>query len=413
LYKSEESGRHTMRSVYTVTQVNAYIKNMFTQDYMLQAILVKGEISNCKYHSSGHIYFTLKDEKGTIACVMFAGNRNGLNFRLAEGQQVVVGGSIDVYERDGKYQLYAKQIVLDGAGLLYEKFARLKQELLERGMFAPEYKKTIPKFVTRLGVVTAPTGAAVQDIINITRRRNPFVQIILYPAVVQGEQAAASIVNGIRALEQLGVDIMIVGRGGGSMEDLWAFNEEIVAQAVFDCSVPIISAVGHETDTTIIDYVADLRAPTPSAAAELAVYEYQQFDSRLAVLKDRMKRQMTIRCNDYRGRTNHYQVRLKYLSPSNQIREKRTLALKLEEKLQNSMESMLLGKRHELELFIEKLKGLSPLEKLNQGFSFVSDTDGKAIKDVDAVALHQSLRIQVRNGELTAEVTGKEKREWK
>ena len=413
MYKSEESGRHTMRSVYTVTQVNAYIKNMFTQDYMLQAILVKGEISNCKYHSSGHIYFTLKDEKGTIACVMFAGNRNGLNFRLAEGQQVVVGGSIDVYERDGKYQLYAKQIVLDGAGLLYEKFARLKQELLERGMFAPEYKKPIPKFVTRLGVVTAPTGAAVQDIINITRRRNPFVQIILYPAVVQGEQAAASIVNGIRALEQLGVDIMIVGRGGGSMEDLWAFNEEIVAQAVFDCSVPIISAVGHETDTTIIDYVADLRAPTPSAAAELAVYEYQQFDSRLTVLKDRMKRQMVIQCNDYRGRTNHYQVRLKYLSPSNQIREKRTLALKLEEKLQNSMESMLLGKRHELELFIEKLKGLSPLEKLNQGFSFVSDTDGKAIKDVDAVALHQSLRIQVRNGELTAEVTGKEKREWK
>ena len=402
-----------MRSVYTVAQVNTYIKNMFTQDYMLQSIFVRGEISNCKYHSSGHIYFTLKDEKGTIACVMFAGNRSGLSFRLAEGQQVVVGGSIDVYERDGKYQLYARQIVLDGAGLLYEKFAALKQELLERGMFAPEYKKPIPKFVKRLGVVTAPTGAAVQDIINITRRRNPFVQIILYPAIVQGEQAAPSIVNGIRALEQMGVDVMIVGRGGGSMEDLWAFNEEIVAQAVFDCSVPIISAVGHETDTTIIDYVSDLRAPTPSAAAELAVFEYHQLESRMNTMAENLKRGMIRQCNRSRAQLTQYQMRLKYLSPANQIREKRTYALKLEEKLQMRMEALVLAKRHELELYIEKLKGLSPLEKLNQGFSFVSDTEGKAIKDVEQVSLHQTLRIQVKNGELTAEVTGKERREWK
>ena len=380
---------------------------------MLQAVLVRGEISNCKYHSSGHIYFTLKDEKGTIACVMFAGNRNGLNFRLTEGQQVIVGGSVDVYERDGKYQLYAKQIVLDGAGLLYERFARLKQDLMERGMFAPEYKKPIPKYIKRLGVVTAPTGAAVQDIINITRRRNPFVQIILYPAIVQGEQAAASIVNGIRALEQQQVDVMIVGRGGGSMEDLWAFNEEIVAQAVFDCNIPIISAVGHETDTTIIDYVSDLRAPTPSAAAELAVYEYHQLDSQLSGAKEQLKRRMLSKCNVYRSTVNHQQVRLKYLNPVNQIREKRTYALKLEEKLQMLMENKLIANRHELELYIEKLKGLSPLEKLNQGFSYVSDTEGRVIKDVDNVSLHQTLKIQVINGELTAEVTGKERREWK
>ncbi len=248
-----------MHNVYTVAQVNSYIKNMFVQDYMLQSIFVKGEISNCKYHSSGHIYFTLKDEKGIIACVMFAGSRAGLSFRLEEGQQVVVGGTIDVYERDGKYQLYAKQITLDGAGLLYEKFDRLKRELEEMGMFALEYKQPIPRFIKTLGVVTAPTGAAVRDIINIATRRNPYVQIILYPALVQGEQAPASIVNGIHALERLGVDVMIVGRGGGSIEDLWAFNEEIVAQAVFDCCVPIVSAVGHETDTTIIDFVADLR----------------------------------------------------------------------------------------------------------------------------------------------------------
>lgn len=402
-----------MRSVYTVAQVNTYIKNMFTQDYMLQSIFVRGEISNCKYHSSGHIYFTLKDASGTIACVMFAGFRNTLNFRLAEGQQVVVGGSVDVYERDGKYQLYAKQIVLDGAGLLYERFAKLKQELLERGMFAAEYKKPIPKYIRRLGVVTAPTGAAVQDIINITRRRNPFVQILLYPAIVQGEQAAPSIVQGIRALEQQQVDVMIVGRGGGSMEDLWAFNEEMVAQAVFDCSVPIISAVGHETDTTIIDYVADLRAPTPSAAAELAVYEYSQLESQLAAVQERLKRQMYLRCTTCRNRLEQSQTRLRYLSPESRIREKRTLAIKLEEQLQNAMESLLSERRHALELYIEKMKGLSPLEKLNQGFSFVSDTGGRPIRDVDRVSLHETLRIQVRNGELTAEVTGKEKKEWK
>ena len=236
-----------MRNIYTVAQINSYIKNMFTQDYLLRLVYVKGEVSNCKYHSSGHIYFTLKDEKGTIACVMFAGNRSGLSFQLREGQRVVVGGTIDVYERDGKYQLYAKEIILDGTGLLYEKYEQLKKELEEMGMFASEYKQAIPKYIKTLGVVTAPTGAAVRDIINIAKRRNPYIQIILYPAIVQGDQAPASIVNGIRALEQLGVDVMIVGRGGGSIEDLWAFNEKEVAQAVFDCTVPIISAVGHET----------------------------------------------------------------------------------------------------------------------------------------------------------------------
>ncbi|MDE5588051.1 MAG: exodeoxyribonuclease VII large subunit, partial [Acetatifactor sp.] len=255
-----------MRSVYTVGQLNSYIKNMFAQDYLLQSLFVKGEVSNCKYHASGHIYFTLKDPTGVVNCVMFAGSRAGLSFRLAEGQQVIVGGAVDVYARDGKYQLYAKQIVLDGNGLLYEKFEQLKRELEESGMFSPEYKQPIPKYIRTLGVVTADTGAAVRDIIQITRRRNPYVQIILYPAIVQGEAAVPSVVRGIRMLERAGVDVMIVGRGGGSIEDLWAFNEREVAQAVFDCSVPVISAVGHETDTTIIDFVSDLRAPTPSAA---------------------------------------------------------------------------------------------------------------------------------------------------
>ena len=230
-------------NAYTVTQLNAYIKNMFTQDYLLQRLFVKGEVSNCKYHSSGHIYFTLKDSKGTINCVMFAGNRAGLSFRLTEGQQVIAGGMVDVYERDGKYQLYAKQILLDGNGALYEKFEQLKRELAETGMFALEYKRAIPKYIKTLGVVTADTGAAVRDIIQITRRRNPYVQVILYPAIVQGEAAVPSIVRGIRALEQLGVDVMIVGRGGGSIEDLWAFNEREVAEAVFSCSVRVTKRI--------------------------------------------------------------------------------------------------------------------------------------------------------------------------
>lgn len=397
-----------MQNVYTVGQVNSYIKNMFSQDFLLHSIMVKGEVSNCKYHSSGHIYFTLKDEKGTIACVMFAGNRSGLSFCMQEGQRVVVTGSVDVYERDGKYQLYARQIVLDGAGLLYEKYEQLKRKLEEMGMFAQQYKQPIPRYIKTLGVVTAPTGAAVRDIINIATRRNPFVQIILYPAIVQGDQAAASIVQGIRALEMQGVDTIIVGRGGGSIEDLWAFNEEIVAQAVFDCSVPVISAVGHETDTTIIDYVADLRAPTPSAAAELAVFDYNEYMSRLAVYQNTLLQLQKNHIRRARSRLENRQLKLKYLNPANQIRQQRTYAIELEGQLQNVMQNILQTKKHTLALYIEKLKGLSPLEKLNQGFSHVADASGRTVTDIDSVQVDDVLQIHVKNGCLRAKVTEKE-----
>lgn len=401
-----------MQNVYTVAQVNSYIKNMFTQDFMLQSLFVKGEVSNCKYHSSGHIYFTLKDEKGTISCVMFAGNRSGLAFRMQEGQRIVVGGTIDVYERDGKYQLYARQIVLDGAGLLYEKYERLKKELEERGMFDNGYKQPIPKFIRTLGVVTAATGAAVRDIINIASRRNPYVQIVLYPAIVQGGQAAASVAKGIRVLERFGTDVIIVGRGGGSIEDLWAFNEEEVAQAIFDCSIPIISAVGHETDTTIADYVADLRAPTPSAAAELAVYDYRQYEKELQEYGYTFDRLLRNKLNLYRGRLENLGIKLKYLSPENQIREKRTYTLKLEERMENAMESVLVKKRHLLEVYVERLKGLSPLDKLNQGFSYVSDENGKTVSNIEAAKIGAVLKIYVKNGMITAKTLDKEKVEW-
>lgn len=375
---------------------------------MLQSIFIKGEISNCKYHSSGHIYFTLKDEKGTLACVMFAAYRSGLSFRMQEGQQVIVGGHVDVYERDGKYQLYAKQVILDGAGYLYERFEALKRELEERGMFSPIYKKPIPKFIQKLGVVTAPTGAAVQDIINVAKRRNPYVEIILYPAIVQGEEAAPSIVKGIKTLEKMGVDVMIVGRGGGSIEDLWAFNEEIVAEAVFDCEIPIISAVGHETDTTIIDYVSDLRAPTPSAAAELAVYDYQMVRESILDYREKLCRQMLRNVQSKRQSLQSYQMKLKFLSPAGQIRQKRTYLLQLEESLQNAMNSILIDRRHKLEIYIEKMKGLSPLEKLNQGFSYVKSPDGKGLKSISQVKVGDTLQIHVTDGKITAKVTEKE-----
>lgn len=392
------------QNVYTVAQVNSYIKNMFMQDFLLRSVFVKGEVSNCKYHSSGHIYFTLKDDKGTIACVMFAGNRAGLSFKMEEGQMVVVGGNIDVYERDGKYQLYAKQIVLDGAGLLYEKYERLKRELEEMGMFAPEYKQPIPKYIKTLGVVTAPTGAAVRDIINIATRRNPYIQIILYPAIVQGEQAAESIVNGIHALEHLGVDTMIVGRGGGSIEDLWAFNERIVAQAVFDCKIPVISAVGHETDTTIIDYVADLRAPTPSAAAELAVYDYRQLMERFSYYQDTLRTRMENQIKRKQNTLSTYKLHLRYLSPMNQIQEKRTLCMDLEGKLEEAMKRKLTDKKHELALIVERMKGLSPLDKLSQGYAFVENSQGKVIHDVGQVKEKDLLQIYVKNGTILTEV---------
>ena len=392
------------RSVYSVTQVNSYIKNMFTQDYMLQSILVRGEVSNCKYHPSGHIYFTLKDDKGAIACVMFAGARRGLDFKLEAGLQVIVAGSVDVYERDGKYQLYAKQILLDGVGLLYENFEKLKKELEELGMFAPEYKRPIPKYIKTLGVVTADTGAAVRDIIQIAGRRNPYVQIILYPAIVQGDAAAQSIVNGIHALERFGVDMMIVGRGGGSMEDLWAFNERSVAQAVFDCRIPIISAVGHETDTTIIDYVADLRAPTPSAAAELAVYDVRQLFVQLEDGRNRLNRLMDRCLLAERGRCSGYERQLRLLSPASKIREKRSQVLSLEDSLIGQMESILKKKRHQLDLYVEQMKGLSPLEKLKSGYSYVEDEEAHNIRSIKQVREGQLLKIRLTDGAVLTEV---------
>ena len=400
-----------MKNVYTVRQVNSYIKNMFAQDFMLNRIYVKGEVSNLKYHTSGHIYFSLKDESGTIACVMFAGSRSGLSFRMEEGQQIIVLGVVDVYARDGKYQLYARKIVRDGVGLLYERFELLKKELQEMGMFAPEYKQKIPKYIRRLGVVTAPTGAAVRDIINITKRRNPFVQIILYPALVQGEGAAESIVKGIHALEAEKVDVMIVGRGGGSMEDLWAFNEEAVARAVFDCSVPVISAVGHETDTTIIDFVADMRAPTPSAAAELAVYDFMEMKKNLKLREEKLLHFMQLILERKRQKLEQYSLRMRAYHPQQRLNEQRQFAADAENRLRREMMRRLEQEKYRLGLMAERLKGLSPLEKLSQGYAYVENSSGANVRTVSNVKQGEQITVYVTDGRIRAEVTGVEKEE--
>lgn len=394
-----------MASIYSVAQVNSYIKNMFVQDYLLSRISVRGEVSNCKYHTSGHIYFTLKDKSGALSAVMFAGQRKGLNFRLQEGQKVIVTGSVDVYERDGRYQMYAREIKKEGIGDLFEKFQKLRDELEEMGMFAPEYKQPIPRYAMTVGVVTASTGAAVRDIMNISARRNPYVQLILYPALVQGEQAKYSIVKGIRTLDSMGLDVMIVGRGGGSIEDLWAFNEEIVARAIFECSTPVISAVGHETDVTIADYVADLRAPTPSAAAELAVFDYRQFQGQMQRYRDVLTGSMN-RCTEKkRYELEQRRLRLQVYHPQRQLNEKKQHLADIEERMGILMEQKLVDRRHRLALISGRLQALSPLSRLSKGFGFVTGEDGKRVESVQQTARGQNLTIRLADGTLETKVT--------
>lgn len=423
-----------MASVYSVTQVNAYIKNMFAQDFALNRISIKGEVSNCKYHTSGHIYFTLKDAKAAIACVMFAGQRKGLGFKLEEGQKVVAKGSIEVYERDGRYQLYAQEITKEGVGDLFERFQKLRDELEEMGMFSPEYKQPIPKYARRVGIVTASTGAAIRDIINIASRRNPYVQLYLYPALVQGEQAKYSIVKGIETLDTMGLDTIIVGRGGGSIEDLWAFNEEMVARAIFACETPVISAVGHETDVTIADYVADMRAPTPSAAAELAVFDYSQFETQLTSYHDALSRTMGRRMERYRYQTEQFKIRFQLFDPRRQIRENRQRLADMDEKLKNRMTELLLESRkrtgeaemkikslireqtvrdrHRLEIDASRLDGLSPLKKIGGGYGFLTDENEKKVESVKQIKPEDSIRIRIRDGRIDAVVTGTSEAEF-
>ena len=395
--------------IWSVEEVNRYIHGIISDDFILSDISVQGEMSNVKYHSSGHLYFTLKDGNSCISAVMFSSDTINLDFRPAAGDKVTVNGRISVYEKAGTYQIYVKRIKAAGLGELYRKFEELKRELAEMGMFDSMYKRPIPSYVQKLGVVTAPTGAAVRDIINVAKRRNPYITILLCPALVQGEGAADSIIRGIRVLEDKKPDVIIIGRGGGSIEDLWAFNEEKLARAVFDCSIPVISGTGHETDVTIADMVADLRAPTPSAAAELAVFELSAFEESVLSYADRLTDLIDSRIFKYREGASELKARLDALSPLSKIKLREERSKRYAESLISLMRKKLDRNRALRTLYAGKLSALSPLNTLSRGYSYTENCEGKPVKSIDDVSEGERIRVYTPDGRITANVEGREK----
>ena len=392
--------------VYTVGQVNNYIKNIITQDYMLKTITIRGEVSNCKYHSLGHIYFSLKDETGSLPAVMFKGNvASGLSFKLKDGQAVCCTGSIGVYERDGRYQLYAAKIKQDGDGRLFEELERLKYRLNDEGLFDFEHKKDIPKYPKRVGIVTAKTGAAIQDIMNVARRRNPYVSLILCPAKVQGEGAADTIVAGIRRLDDMGLDTIIVGRGGGSMEDLWAFNEEKVVRAIYNARTPIITGIGHEVDLTLSDYAADLRAPTPSAACELAVPDIMSTLDMLRKQALRINQAMVSKASNARYKLERYQALLEARNPVARLANNEQRLSELYDRIKLSMDRKFTGYRNRLEVYTAKIHALSPTAKLVGGFGYIEGSGGP-VTGTGSVKAGDKISITVHDGTINAEVRG-------
>ena len=392
-----------MAGVYTVKQVNSYIKNMFKQDFLLNSVSVKGEISNCKYHTSGHIYFTLKDADAALSVIMFASQAAKLAFKLKDGMSVVVSGRVDVFDAAGKYQLYANTVQQEGIGELYQKFEQLKQYYEDMGYFAKEYKRPLPAFTKKLGVVTSKTGAAVQDIMNISKRRNPYIQIVLYPAYVQGEHAKQSIVSGITRLDKMGLDCIIVGRGGGSIEDLWAFNEPEVVEAVFNASTPVISAVGHETDFTIADFVADLRAPTPSAAAELAVPDIFEVKQKIINYQDRSKLALKKKIEIMKLRFEKIMKSRIFTDPMRKVMDNSIILDDYMKRLENAMKEIKTEKKNKYTELVTKLDSISPLKTLIRGYS-LTEKDGKIIKRATQIDKGDIITIKFSDGEKNAEI---------
>lgn len=393
-------------NIYSVAQINKYIAGLFKTDYLLPQVSVQGEIGTCTYSSNGHIYFSLKDEASTIKCAMWRTRRAGLDFKLETGMKVVVTGGIETYIPSGSYQIIAGKIEKVGVGNIYEQFELLKKKLEAEGLFDPQYKRPIPKHVKTLGVVTAATGAAVRDIINISKRRNPGIRIVLYPALVQGNDAPKEIIEGINALEKYGVDCMIVGRGGGSMEDLWCFNDEGVAQTIFNCSVPVISAVGHETDFTIADFVSDLRAPTPSAAAELAVTDISLWMDALSEYKRKNERLMRSILLQKRNLLSHYRDKYRLASPESKLNENRNRLAGLEERLNSKMQAILTSYRNKLSLQAQRLHGVSPLNKLGGGYAYVATEKG-SVKSIEDISVNDTITVNLTDGSFTATVLEK------
>ena len=397
-------------NTYTVGQINAYIKNMFSQDYLLHSVIVSGEVSNIKYHSSGHVYFTMKDETGVLSAVMFKGNAMKMTWRPQNGDMIEAAGSVGTYEKSGNYQLYVSSIRKAGAGAQHEELQKLIRKLSEKGMFDDMYKLPIPKYSFRVGVVTSPTGSVIHDIRQVAARRNPGVEIILRSAKVQGDGAAASIIEGIHALAAEGVDVMIIGRGGGSDEDLSAFNDEALAQAIFDCPVPIISAVGHGDDESITDMVADVHAPTPSAAAEMAVFLFEDFVKDVGMCAITLERLMQKHIDRNKNEMRQRALRMEALSPAAKIRMQKMEYKGRAERLDSLMKKKLDMTRSKILIYIEKYKALSPLEKIEHGFAAVTDRDGRRITDVSDVREKDTLTLTMKNGTISATADSIEKR---
>ena len=395
-----------MNKVFSVAHIKAYIKRIFQSDYALNRIYIKGEVSNCKYHSSGHIYFSLKDDKSQISCVMFANQRiSGLDFEMENGQTVIVSGSISVFERNGTYQLYANEISLDGIGRLYVEFEKLKEKLYREGLFDHEKKKPIPQNPKTIGIVTAKTGAAIHDIMSVAKRRNPYIQLVLYPAQVQGDGAAETIVRGIETLDRYGVDTIIIGRGGGSIEDLWAFNEEKVARAIYAAKTPIISGTGHEVDTTIADYAADLRAATPTAACELAVPDLRETLDAIDARKRSLSVQIRHILRNYELRLEQYSGKLRRFDPKLQLQEQRMTLAELEDRLTKRMDYLRNRYQHRLELYAQRLHGLSPTAKLIGGYGYLSDQSGQPVVSAKHIAKGDEIQITISDGSLKTKVS--------
>ncbi len=390
----------------TVTDLNKYIKDKIDGDEMLNNVLVKGEISNFKNHYTGHMYFTLKDENSLIKCVMFKSYTTHLSFMPKDGMKVMVLGSVAVFERDGVYQIYAKAMKEDGLGSLYTAYEELKKKLEREGLFAEEHKKKIPFMPKTIGVLTSNTGAVIRDIINVSTRRNPGVHIRLYPVPVQGPGAAEKIAEGIKFMnENKLADVLIIGRGGGSLEDLWPFNEEIVARAIYDSELPIISAVGHETDFTIADFVADLRAPTPSAAAELAVANIDDVRETLKLYNNRYKVALKKKIELMRLSYEKCMARPAYKNPTQKINEQYMVIGMKVKALQNSMMLKLKEAKTSFVKETAKLDSLSPLKTLTRGYSIVTKQEsGKVIKSVDDLNSGEKVNLRLSDGQKTATI---------
>lgn len=396
------------RNILTVAQVNAYIKKLFEMDYIVKQVWIQGEVSNCKVHSSGHIYFTLKDAMSSIACVMFKGYRQS-GAQLKDGMKVIAQGSVSVYERSGQYQLYVKEFIEDGIGLLYKRFEELKERLEDLGWFSSELKKPIPFYPRKVGIVTSETGSVIADIVNISKRRNPYIQLVLYPTLVQGTEAKNGIVEGIKTLDAMeDVDVIIVGRGGGSFEDLFSFNEESVARAIFEANTPIISAVGHETDFTIADFVSDLRAPTPSAAAELAIPSYIELNDYLTGFQDRLYKSLSLKIDQKKSLIALYEAKFERYHPKRSIEQMLQYLIDLQDQLETSLMIQIKDKRAYLELLSERLKRVSPIEKLKDGYVFAMDLEGRPIKTIQNVSIGKEITIQLADGQFKAQVLTRE-----